>query len=160
MLKGKKDGDGLFKSVFLAYMILALHVLLFAGLALLVLFLRGIVQYMIWIFLGGSALVSASAYFFYKRMKAEGRSLRDMLKSPLFHGRAVEISLLGGLASFKLGQPQTPLALESGSDQKLAQLEDPVTVHIRELTELARLLENDLITREEYNRAKAKLFTP
>jgi hypothetical protein len=160
MFKGKKDGDGLFKSVFLAYMILALHVLLFAGLALLVLFLRGIVQYMIWIFLGGSALVLASAYIFYKRMKAEGKNLRDMLKSPLLRGRAVEISLLGGLASFKLGQPSIPPALESSADQRVAQLEGPDTIHIRELTELARLLENDLITREEYNRAKAKLFTP
>lgn len=158
MLKGKKDGDGLFKSVFLAYMILALHVLLFAGLALLVLFLRGIVQYMIWIFLGGSALVFASAYVFYKRMKAEGKGLRDMLKSPLFQGRAVEISLLGGLASVKVGQPQILPALDSGSGRKTAQLEDPETIHIRELSELARLLESDLITREEYNQAKAKLF--
>jgi hypothetical protein len=38
------------------------------------------------------------------------------------------------------------------------QLEDPETVRIRELAELARLLENDLITREEFNEAKQRLF--
>ena len=38
------------------------------------------------------------------------------------------------------------------------QLEDPETIRIRELAELARLLENDLITRDEFDKAKQRLF--
>jgi hypothetical protein len=42
--------------------------------------------------------------------------------------------------------------------QPTQQLEDPGTIRIRELTELARMLEKNLITREEYNRAKQTLL--
>ena len=99
----KNRGEGLFKSVMLAYFVLVLHILLIVGLGLLVIFFRGIVQYMIWVFLFGFIAILGSFYYFYRRMKAEGRSLREMLRSPLFLDRPVEVSLLGGLASFKVG---------------------------------------------------------
>ncbi|WP_054690371.1 hypothetical protein [Desulfosarcina cetonica] len=53
MFGKRKEGDGLVKSVMLAYLILALHLLLIAGIAILVLFFRGVVNYMLWIVLGG-----------------------------------------------------------------------------------------------------------
>ena len=87
----------------MAYMVLVLHLLLIAGLGLLVLFFRGVMQYMIWIFLGGAAAIIVSGYHFYIRMKQEGKNLREMMYSPLFHGRAVEVSILGGMATFKIG---------------------------------------------------------
>ena len=55
MMNETKQNDGVFKSVLMAYSVLVLHVLLIAGLGLLVLFFRGVIQYMIWIFLGGAA---------------------------------------------------------------------------------------------------------
>ena len=147
------------KSVLLAYMILALHVVLIAGLGLLVLFFRGFVQYMLWIFLGGAAVVVYSGYRFWRRMKAEGKTLGEMLSNPAFRGRSVEVSLLGGIASFKLGAPGRYPALTVGDDDPpVRQLEDPETARIRELNELARLLEKDLITRDEYNLAKRRLL--
>jgi hypothetical protein len=162
MLGKKKEGDGLLKSVLLAYFILALHVLLIAGLAILVLFFRGVVNYMLWILIGGIAIVSFSLYYFFRRMRAEGRSLREVLKNPMFNGRSVEVSLLGGVATLKLGQPADPLpALENDSAMDLPQLEDPETSLQREishLSELARLLEKDLITVDEFNRAKRRLL--
>jgi len=146
------------KSVFMAYFILVLHALLIAGFGFLVLFFRGLVNYMGWIFLGGTALVLTSAYFFYRRMKAEGKTLKEMLNSPMFRGRQVEVTLLVGLASFKIDQGRMPPALDAGSGTAPPQLEDPASVRVRELTELARLLENDLITTEEFNRTKKQLF--
>ena len=41
---------------------------------------------------------------------------------------------------------------------KRLQLEDPETARIRELTELARLFEKNLITSEEYNKAKNQIL--
>lgn len=158
MSKKRKESDGLFKSVILAYTILALHVLLIAGLALLVIFFRGIVNYMLWVFIGGSAILLASAIYFYRRMKAEGRTLRDVLKSSMFQDRSVEVSVLGGLATLKVGKPDFPTAIEAGSSKSIPQLEDPKTAHIRELKELAHLLESNLITQEEYAQAKKKLL--
>ena len=162
MFGKKKEGDGLVKSVLLAYFILALHVLLIAGMAILVLFFRGVVNYMLWILIGGIALVAFSLFYFFRRMRAEGRSLREMLKNPMFSGRSVEVSLLGGMATVKLGQPtkQFP-ALEGGSTINIPQLEDPETARhreISELSELARLLEKDLITVDEFNKAKRRLL--
>jgi hypothetical protein len=148
-----------FKSVLLAYFILVLHVLLIAGLVLMVIFFRGMIHYMIWIFLGGTAAILASGYHFYRRMKRDGKTLREILSSPRLSGRTVEVSLLGGLASFKVGKSDKTPALSSDSTgQYRPQLEDPKAIRLRELTELVRLLENNMITLDEYNKAKKQIF--
>lgn len=154
----KKENLGLFKSVMVAYCILLLHVSVIAVLGILVLFFRGIVNYMLWIFLFGSTAIAVFAYLFFRRMKREGKSLREMLNTPVFNGRPVEVSLLGGLASFRLGgRPGFP-ALEGDYLGASHQLEDPDTVRLRELVELGRMFENNLITFEEFNQAKKKLL--
>ena len=161
MVGQKKEGDGLLKSVLLAYSILALHVLLIAGMAILVLFFRGVVNYMLWIVIGGIVVVSLSAYLFFRRMRAEGKSLREMLKNPVFRGRSVEVSLLGGMATVKLGQPSPSEAIGHDAPVDLPRLEDPdapQNPEVSELAELARLLEKDLITVDEFNRAKRQLL--
>ena len=65
-MKRKKDNEkeGLFKGVFMAYTILILHVVLAAGLGLLVFFFSGMVQYMGWIFLTGLLILAASGFIF------------------------------------------------------------------------------------------------
>lgn len=150
-----KESEGVMKSVLTAYFILVLHALLIAGLGFLVLFFRGLVNYMLWIFLGGVVLVIISGYLFWRRMKAEGKTLREMLGSPMFRGRTVEVSLLGGLATVKMGNGP---AIGDGSDGPALQLEAPASARVRELCELARLLENDLITVDEFNRTKQQLM--
>ena len=150
--------DGLFKSVMLAYMVLVLHVLLMLGLGLLVIFFRGVIQYMLWIFLFGVVAVVASGFYFYRRMKAEGKTLKETLSSQMFAGRPVEVSLLGGMASFRVGMPGPANGLETRQVGPSHQLEDSKTSQLRDLTQLARLLEEDLITRDEYDEAKKNLF--
>jgi hypothetical protein len=156
--KHTNESEGLFKGVMLAYLILILHVLLVFALGFLVLFFRGVVQYLPWIFIGGTAFISISAWLFYRKLKREGRSLKDTLRSATFQGRAVEISLMGGMASLKIGSPGSAPVLESPTSDPARQIEDPVTVKIRELSELARLLENDLITHDEFELAKSQLL--
>jgi hypothetical protein len=161
MFGKNKQGDGLVKSVLLAYFILALHVVLVAGIAVLVILFRGMVNYMLWILLGGIGLVGLSAFFFIRRMRAEGKSLREMLRNPMFNDRSIEVSLLGGMATVKLGKSSGPPALEHDAIIDLPRLEDPDTIHNREvveLAELARLLEKDLITVDEFNKAKRHLL--
>ncbi len=150
--------NGFFKSVMLAYTILGLHLLLVAGIVLLIIFLRGIVHYMLWIFLGGLLVVLTSAFYFFRKMRAQQENLKETLSSPAFAGRPVELSLLGGLASIRIGDtpPQLPPVHQASSP--VHRLEDPETLKVRELTELAGLLEKDLITLDEYNQAKQKLL--
>jgi len=161
MFSKKKESDGVIKSVFIAYAILALHILLIAGIATLVLFFRGVVDYMLWILVGGLVLIVISAVYFFKRMRAEGKSLGEMLKNPMFNGRSVEVSLFGGMATLKLGQPNQPLAIGHDMSIDIPKLEAPgISPHhdVTELAELARLLEKDLITIEEFNKAKRILL--
>jgi len=161
MFEKKKEDDGLVRSVLLAYLILALHVLLIAGVAILVLFFRGVVNYMLWIFLGGVALIGLSAFYFIRRMRAEGRSLSEMLRNPMFNGRSVEVSLLGGMATVKLGQSSRQPAIEHDAAMDIPRLEDRDASRCRdvsELAELARMLEKDLITVDEFNKAKRHLL--
>jgi len=158
MFKKKKANNGLFKSVVLAYTILVMHLFLIAGLALLVLFLGGIVHYMLWIFIGGTITLMASTIYFYRRMKTQGRILKDILDSSMFQDRAVEVSMLGGLATLKIGKPGYPPAIEARSTHSMSQLEDADATRIRELKELVHLLKSNLITQEEYNQAKKRLF--
>lgn len=155
----KSDGDGLFKSVMMAYFILVLHVILLVGLGFLVFFFRGIVQYMPWIFLFGALLILVSGYCFYRKMKAEGQSLRETLNSPLFRNRTVEVSLLGGMASFRVGHSgeTTPL-LPPADEVRPEQLEWSGENQVHELMELARLLKSGMITLDEYEQAKQKIF--
>jgi hypothetical protein len=157
-LNKKEKEESHLKSVLMAYLILVLHVVLITGLVLLVIFFRGIINYMIWIFIAGTAAIVASAYHFYKRMKMEGKTLREILNSRRFGGRTVEVNLLGGLASLKISGSNDPAALETSSSGQFKQLEDPNIIHNREFSELVHLLENNLITLDEYNRFKEQIL--
>lgn len=159
MMKNKEKESQHFKSVLMAYFILVLHVVLVAGLVIMVIFFRGMINYMIWIFIGGLIAIIASGYHFYKRIKTEGKTLREILNTYGHSGRSVEVSFLGGLASLKIGGEQhRPLALNSSSSDHPKQLEDPDAIRIKEFSELVRLLENNLITLEEYNKFKEQIF--
>lgn len=159
MSRGKsKKSDGILRGVALAHLILALHVLLIAAIGLIVLFFRGVVLYLPWIFLGGIVFIMVAGFLFYRRLKSQGRSLRETLNTPLLRGQSVEVSLLGGLASIRIGKSSNTQVLEDGATGALKQLQEPISGPVRELTELAHLLESGLITRAEYEQTKKTLL--
>lgn len=158
--KKSKQGSGLFQGVFLAYFILLLHVVLLAGLGCLVLFFRGFVQYMLWIFLGGATLITYSGYRVLKRMKQERKNLRDLLQLPMLNNRNLEIDFLGGIASLKVGASKSnAIAMDYDVNNQVPQLEDPGAARIKKLGELASLYKSDLITLEEYNNGKKQILS-
>jgi hypothetical protein len=157
-LNKPKENPQYFKSVLLAYAILIFHVFLIALLLFLVIFFHGLIQYMTWIFLGGSAAIIFSGYHFYKRTKAQGKTLKEMLRSPLLGDKTVEVSFLGGVATFKISGTGNVQAIDAQSFTQTRQLEDHTTIRVRELTDLVRLLENEMITLEEYQNIKHQIF--
>lgn len=156
--KPTRNRDGLYKGIALAYAILLLHLLLIAGLGLVVIFLTGVANYLFWIVFSGMILVGVSGYLFYRKLRREGRTLGEILRSPTFQGREVEVSLLGGMATMRLGGTSKANTLDAGGYVPPRQLEDPQTQRIREIQALADLLEKDLITRDEFDQAKHHLF--
>ena len=160
----KKDSGELFRGILLAHLILFLHLLFIAGLGLVVVFFHGISRYMIWIFLGTTGILLASGYFCYRHIKTRGKqTLKDIEESAIFRNRSFEVRLLGGMASLKFGHPGGRTAIENaapGTHNPRYQLEDPETSQVRELTALADMLGKNLITLEEFSRAKEKILRP
>ncbi|MGD1973771.1 MAG: SHOCT domain-containing protein [Desulfobacterales bacterium] len=155
----KNQGQSLFKAVILTHFILFLHLLIIGGLVLLVIFFRGVTEYMLWVLLGTAALFILSGFLIYWRIKSKGKKMfHDIENSSLFRGRSFEVSFLSGLASLKFGQSDDLKRIEDHSSEAKLQLEAPETVRMRELTELARMYEKDLITSEEYKRAKNQIL--
>ena len=137
--KNKNQGENLFKAVIMTHMILFLHLLIIVGLVLMVIFLRGITQNMLGVFLGATCILTLSGLLIYRRIKSKGKKIFDDIeKSSLFQGRSFEVSFLRGLASLKFNQPDRLGANENPTPEKKFQLEDPETARIRELTELGR----------------------
>jgi hypothetical protein len=114
---------------------------------------------MLWIFLGTACLFILSGFLIYRRIKSKGKKMfHDIENSSLFRGRSFEVSFLSGLASLKFGRSDDLKTIEDHSAEVKFQLEDPETVRIRELTELARMYEENLITSEEFKRAKDQIL--
>jgi hypothetical protein len=154
----EKPGAELFRGIMLAHLILGLHLGLVALIGVVVIFFGGIARYWLWILLGGLALVGGSGYVFYRRLKAQGRNvLRDLKGVSVPAGASLEVSFMGGLASVRFARPGQagPEALPPPSTPLL---EDPETQRVRELGSLAQMYEKKLITREEFDHAKAALF--
>ena len=70
-----KDKDGVFKSIFTAYAILLLHLLLLGGAGVAVVLFKGVYHYLPWImgFLGLTVL--AGAFFLYRRFTLESSDI-------------------------------------------------------------------------------------
>lgn len=156
-LKPDKSGAELFKGVMLAHLILGLHVAVFALIGLLVIFFGGIALYWGWILLGGLIVSALGAAFIYRRLKTQGRNLvRDLAGVTVPSGGSLEVSLLGGLASVKFARPApSPEEIVVAAP---ALLEDPESQRVRELTALGQMYEKNLITREEFERAKGAIL--
>lgn len=160
MKADKMKDKGVLSSVAIGYGIVLFHVVLVLIIGVAVIFFRGVTQYMTWILGGGLAIILLSGYYFYRRLKAGALDIKKVLNDPAFRGREVEIKLLGGVASVKMGAPtgnvNTPLSLEAGAT--LHQLESPETLRMQELGRLVRMREDNLVTHEEYEQLKKDLL--
>lgn len=153
-----RENGSLFKGIFVLHAILFFHVLLIALVGLLVIFLRGVEQFMVWIFLAGVAGMMASGLLIYRRMKAEGRSLRELTRLPLLENKTVEVSLLGGIVSLRIDGKNGAPKIGSYANPPGLQLEDAAGMRMRELEGLARLAENKIISTDEYSDLKNRIM--
>lgn len=150
--------ESIFRDVLLAYFVLFFHVILILFLGVLVLFFRGVITYLPWILGLGLVVIVVSWYLWWQHMKKHGKRLRDILNDPLFQGRTIEVTFLGGLASFRLGRAQEPLTIDNSASVGPKQISDPATAHSEELNKLAHLLKQDLITIDEFLKAKKEIM--
>ena len=148
------------KGLFLAHLIILVQILLIAIIGMSVVFIGGLARYLLWVLLGGGALILVLAYVIYRRFRTSGRDLIKNLDVSTLQGRPFEVRFLGGLMSFKVGDSDNLPALEHKVSRSVAQLEDTETIRKRELAELAQLLADDLISTEEFTSARQKIMKP
>ncbi|OGR53671.1 MAG: hypothetical protein A3J80_02870 [Desulfobacula sp. RIFOXYB2_FULL_45_6] len=158
----KNDKEGLFKNIFTAYSILLVHLLLLAGAGVAVVLFKGVYHYLPWIMiLLGLAAISA-AYIFYRRLSRKSSDIGSFLSMPGLEDRTIEVKLIGGLASFRISPKENG---QVRLDQKPAITPDNLLIETapddmteQKILKLTALFEKDLITKEEFEKAKQKIL--
>ena len=152
-----EQNKSIFSGVMIGYIVLVLHILLMVGLGVAVVLIKGIYDFRWLIFIAGIALIAGSGYYFYRRMKESNRKISDLMTDPALANRTLEISLLGGMATVKLGHKDENIQLIAAEEQP-KQLAAPQSVQIKELSELNKMLEDGLITRDEFLTLKKEII--
>ncbi|MBU8850192.1 MAG: SHOCT domain-containing protein [Desulfobacterales bacterium] len=161
MIFKNKDKDGLFKNIFIAYFILLAHVILLAGIGVTVVLFKGVYHYLPWIMGCIGILVLAIAWIFYRRMSERSSEIKDILSMPEFRDRTVEVRLLGGVASFKITAKENQQVFIDHNPSTLSRrllIESDINKIEREIFKLTALFEKDLITREEFDKARQNII--
>ncbi|MFP4257102.1 MAG: hypothetical protein ACLFQ9_09590 [Desulfobacterales bacterium] len=161
MFKSRQKEGSVMGGVFIAFFILIFHVALLALIGVLVLFLSGLLNYLPWLLLGGLVILLGAGYLLVRRLAKKSESLVRFLNLPELQGKDIEVKVMGGLASVKINSPEDTAHMLPDSEyisRAPRQLENPDTGNVRELMRLADMLEEDLITREEYMQAKQRLL--
>ncbi len=152
-----EENKSFFSGVMLGSIVLGLHLLLVIGLGVAVVLIKGIYDLRWLIFIMGIAVVGFSGYVFYRKFKENNRKIADLMSDPSLANRTLEISLLGGMATVKLGHKDDNVRLIA-AEEAPRQLEAPQSVQIKELSELNKMLEDGLITREEFLQLKKEII--
>ncbi len=152
---GKLAENSLFKSIFVAFLILFMHVILIAGVAILILLFYGIIHHMVWM-IAGFVLIVIWGYLFYRKVIEDSKELKNVVGD--LKGKNVEIKLLGGLARFRMSDPTMNQNVRQLSKHRPEALAAPESDSVKALTELSRLYEKKLITLEEYEKAKKDIL--
>ncbi len=167
----KNDKEGLFKNIFTAYSILLVHILLLAGAGVAVVLFKGVYQYLPWILGCIGLLAVAAAFVFYHRLSRNSSDIGNFLSTPGLEDRTIEVKLIGGLASFKIsprggnGQacPEQKPAISPGNllidtVPDITDLTGMNDMTEQKILKLTSLFEKDLITKEEFEKAKQKII--
>ena len=150
----------LLSGIMAGYLILIAHLLLVIILATAVVFIQTLAEYIEYVLAGGLLLIAGSAVFFYQLLKKNGKQIVNTLKNPSFQGQNIEISLLGGLASVSINNPEksSQLILDNQSQvtQALPNLQS--TSPQSELLRLADLHDRNLISKEDFYKLKNEIL--
>ena len=151
----------LLSGIMAGYLIILAHILLIIILATAVIFIQTLSEYIEYVLAGGLLIIFGSALFFYRVLKQNGKQIIDTLKNPAFQGQNIEISLLGGLASVSINNPEKShhLMLDHQTPIIQALPERPTLSPHNELLRLADLHDRGLISKEEFLKLKDEVLT-
>jgi len=164
--KPKKSG---FNNAWAGYTIILAHLVFVVLLAMAMIFIQALSEYLIYVLVGGLLSTLLLIYLVYRKMKRDGRHLIDNLqKASNFYGHDIRIEILGGMAAVSIShQPSAdrtrqipaPGGLLSSPIHALPAAEEKTREISSELLRLAALYEQRLIDRDEFEMLKKNLLT-
>jgi hypothetical protein len=101
--------------------------------------------------------LSGGGIWLYHRLKSDVKAIRNITGESL-RGRTIEASFLGGVANFKISDSRSAGNISQGISGFTRRLSGPNADSMDSLADLARLYEKNLISRDEYERAKKKIL--
>lgn len=157
------DNDGVFKNIFIAYFILLFHVVLLAGIAVFVVLIKGFFQYLPWIMAGAAILVALCVWIIFRQMRKNAARIQDILSNEQLRNRNVEISFMGGLAAFKIQTKEDAgrLLTYPGPDKPPPEtrlIETDTDRTEKKMNHLDALYDKELITKEEFDKARQSII--
>lgn len=96
------------RGFFYLCMIMLLQTVFLLVLTLFVIALGITMSIPLWVYVLGLGLVISACVIFYKRYKSSIRSMANKLRDPVLQGKSVEISILRGLVSLRIGDYSSP----------------------------------------------------
>ena len=140
----QQSENTIYKGIMAAFLILIMHVLLIGGIGIMVLFFYGIINHSIWMVIAITCFFSGTVWI-VRRIR-ESRTVINNVTGNSLKGKTIEVSLLGGIANFKISESQDNLRITQGPSAVQKQITTSTPDNIRTLAELADLYEKKLIS--------------
>lgn len=150
---------GAFGGVMLGALVVLVHIGLIGLMTAFVMVLGSLFEYRLFLFLGTVGLASFVGYAVYRRFDFHARQVLAILRDPAIRGRSLEVSLLGGMASVRVGRAEDEASiLTLPGSGRMPFAEAPEASRVRDLASLAGLREQGHVTEEEFERLKRGLL--
>ena len=162
MISKNSNDSGLPRGIYIASIILLLHIVLLAVIGSVIIVFKGMYQYLPWIMGGLGILITATAWILYQRMKKNSSDIKEILSMPQFQNREVEVKFLGGMASFKIApetNQQTLIEHHTLNNSNTPMIENGLNKKEEKIFKMKELFEKeDLMDKEEFEKAKQNIL--
>lgn len=162
MTSKNSNNSGLPRGIYIASIILLLHVVLLTVIGSIIILFKGLYQYLPWIMGGLGILVTATVWIFYQRMKKNSSDIKEILSMPQFQNREVEVKFLGGMASFKIAPEtnhQTLIEHHDLNNSNTPMIENGLNRKEEKIFMMKELFKKeDLMDKEEFEKAKQDIL--
>ena len=162
MISKNSNDSGLPRGIYIASIILLLHVALLAVIGSIIILFKGMYQYLPWIMGGLGILITATAWILYQRMKKNSSDIKEILSMPQFQNREVEVKFLGGMASFKIApetNQQTLIEHHALNNSNTPMIENGLNKKEEKIFRMKELFEKEnIMDKEEFEKAKQDIL--
>ncbi len=162
MISKNSNDSGLPRGIYIASIILLLHVVLLAVIGSMIILFKGMYQYLPWILGGLGILITATVWILYQRMKKNSSDIKEILSMPQFQNREVEVKFLGGMASFKISPEtnhQTLIEHHALNNSNTPMIENGLNKKEEKIFRMKELFEKEnIMDKEEFEKAKQDIL--